>query len=106
VPLRLLADLLERWLTCWPPSPLPVPLPLLLPVPVPSLSRGFPTTADTMGTVFQPVGGHSPAADRKLGKVPHEEKTSIVYVFFAVAVQYKHPEKQVQLNQAHLFPAR
>jgi hypothetical protein len=37
-----------------------------------------------MGTVSQPLGGHSPAAERKLGKVPHEEKTSVVYVFLAV----------------------
>jgi hypothetical protein len=37
-----------------------------------------------MGTVSQPVGGHSPAAERKLGKVPHEEKTSVFYVFLAV----------------------
>jgi hypothetical protein len=37
-----------------------------------------------MGTVSQPVGGHSPAAEQKLGKVPHEEKTSVVYVFVAV----------------------
>jgi hypothetical protein len=51
-------------------------LPLPLPVPVPLLSREFRTMADTM--VSQPVGGHSPAAERKLGKVPHEEKTSIV----------------------------
>jgi hypothetical protein len=34
--------------------------------------------------VSQPVGGHSPATERKLGKVPHKEKTSIVYVFLAV----------------------
>jgi hypothetical protein len=39
-----------------------------------------------MGTVSQPVGGHSPAAEQKLGNVPHEEKTSIVYVFLAVIV--------------------
>jgi hypothetical protein len=76
VPLRLLADLLEGWLTCWPSSPLEVLVPLSL--------WGFPTTADTMGTVSQPVGGHSPAAEQKLGKGPHEEKTSVVYVFLAV----------------------
>jgi hypothetical protein len=45
-----------------------------------------------MGTVSQPVGGHSPAAERKLGKVPHEEKTSIVYVFLAVGCVYLRPE--------------
>jgi hypothetical protein len=33
--LRLLSDLLERWLTCWPPSLLLVPLPLPLSLPVP-----------------------------------------------------------------------
>jgi hypothetical protein len=38
-----------------------------------------------MGTVSQPIGGHSPAAERKLGKVPHEEKTIVVYVFLAFA---------------------
>jgi hypothetical protein len=73
-PLRLLSDLLERWLTCWPPSS------LLLPVPVPS-SRGFPTTVSTLDAVSKPAGGYSPAAEGKLGKVPHEEKTSVVYVF-------------------------
>jgi hypothetical protein len=91
--LRLLDDLLERWLTCWPPSPLLVPLPLPLPlplslplplpVPVPS-SRGFPTTVSTLDAVSKPAGGYSPAAEGNLGKVPHEEKTSVVYVFLAV----------------------
>jgi hypothetical protein len=39
-----------------------------------------------MGTVSQPVDGHSPATEQKLGKVPQEEKIRVVYVFLAVAV--------------------
>jgi hypothetical protein len=35
------------------------------------------TTADTMDTVPQPVGGHNPAAEGKLGKVSHEEKKAL-----------------------------
>jgi hypothetical protein len=31
-----------------------------------------------MGTISQPVGGHNPAAEQKLYKVSHEEKTSVV----------------------------
>jgi hypothetical protein len=38
-----------------------------------------------MGTVSQPVGGHNPAAEGKLGKVFHKEKTAVVY-FLAVHV--------------------
>jgi predicted ThiF/HesA family dinucleotide-utilizing enzyme len=41
-------------------------------------ARGLPTTANTMGTVSQPVGGQGPAAEGKLGKVFHEEKTNVV----------------------------
>jgi hypothetical protein len=37
-----------------------------------------------LDAVSKPAGGYSPAAEGKLGKVPHEEKTSVVYVFLAV----------------------
>jgi hypothetical protein len=37
----------------------------------------------TMDTFSQPVGGHNPAAERKLVEVLHEEKTSVVF-FLAV----------------------
>jgi hypothetical protein len=37
-----------------------------------------------MEPISQPAGGHSPAAEQKLSKVPHGEKTSVVNVFLAV----------------------
>jgi hypothetical protein len=36
-----------------------------------------------MDIISLPVGGHNPAAEGKLGKVSHEEKTSVVF-FLAV----------------------
>jgi hypothetical protein len=36
-----------------------------------------------MDAISQLVGGHNPAAERKLGKKSREEKTSVVF-FFAV----------------------
>jgi hypothetical protein len=37
-----------------------------------------------LDAISKPAGIYSPAAEGKLGKVPHEEKTSVVYVFLAV----------------------
>jgi hypothetical protein len=37
-----------------------------------------------LDAVSKPAGGYSPAAEGKLGKVPHEEKKGVVYVFLAV----------------------
>jgi hypothetical protein len=44
---------------------------------------GLPDTVITLNTISQPVGGHNPAAEQKLGEVSHEEKTSVVF-FLAV----------------------
>jgi hypothetical protein len=41
-----------------------------------------------MDTISQPVGGRNPAAEGKLGKGSHEEKTSVV--FFLAAVMVRH----------------
>jgi hypothetical protein len=41
-----------------------------------------------MDTFSLPVGGHNPAAEGKLGKVSHEEKTSVVFFFAVSAVRF------------------
>jgi hypothetical protein len=40
---------------------------------------------NTMDTISQPVGGRNLAAEGKLSKVSHEEKTSVVF-FLAVSI--------------------
>jgi hypothetical protein len=45
---------------------------------------GLQATVSTSDTISQPVGGHNLAAERKVGKVSHEEKTSVLF-FLAVS---------------------
>jgi hypothetical protein len=49
----------------------------------------------TLDAVSKPAGGYSPAAEGKLGKVPHEEKTSVVYVCSIITAYWQlcKPEK-------------